>query len=232
MNPRGRPGPEPGPRPGPGPGVPVAWALLVIAAALVGGLAAAALVHTSLIVTVLVAVIAGVIAIAVFRSPAGPPDPSERLTSDRAAPARAGFPDARSRTAPTAPTTPVTPVAPAPPATSASAVPTAPVVQLLPVQAQNQAGASWWDAAAGAPPPPSAAAQLAPAPDLSTYMASTFIAQCPACGAFRLDSRRTQEGWDFRCESCEYIWAWQPGTPWPPVRVMPGRRRKSRPPSP
>jgi len=199
----------------------VAWALLVIAAALVGGLAAAALVHTSLIVTVLVAVIAGVIAIAVFRSPAGPPDSSERLTSDRAAP-----------TTPVTPVTRVPPVAPAAPATSTSAGPTAPVVQLLPVQAQNQAGASWWDAAAGAPPPPSAAAQLAPAPDLSTYMASTFIAQCPACGAFRLDSRRTQEGWDFRCESCEYIWAWQPGTPWPPVRVMPGRRRKSRPPSP
>jgi hypothetical protein len=205
MNPRGRPGPGPGLRPGGG--VPVAWALLVIAAALVGGLAAAALVHTSLIVTVLVAVIAGVIAIAVFRSPATP-------------------------VTPVTPATPVTPVAPAAPATSASAGPTAPVVQLLPVQAQNQAGASWWDAAAGAPPPPSAAAQLAPAPDLSTYMASTFIAQCPACGAFRLDSRRTQDGWDFRCESCEYIWAWQPGTPWPPVRVMPGRRRKSRPPSP
>jgi hypothetical protein len=228
MNPRGRPGPGPGP----GGGVPVAWALLVIAAALIGGLAAAALVHTSLIVTVLVAVIAGVIAIAVFRSPAVPPDPSERLTSDRAVPTRAGFPDARSRTAPSTPVTPVTPVAPAAPATSASAGPTAPVVQLLPVQAQNQTGASWWDAAAGAPPPPSAAAQLTPAPDLSTYMASTFIAQCPACGAFRLDSRRTQDGWDFRCESCEYIWAWQPGTPWPPVRVMPGRRRKSRPPSP
>jgi hypothetical protein len=112
------------------------------------------------------------------------------------------------------------------------------VVELLPLQAppgannSRPAGQSWWDAAAGAPPPPSSAAQRAPAPDLSTYLASTFIAQCPRCGAFRLDAQRAPNGWDFHCESCEYIWAWQPGTPWPPVRVMPGRRRESRPPSP
>ena len=61
----------------------------------------------------------------------------------------------------------------------------------------------------------------APAPDLSTYLASTFIAQCPRCGAFRLDIRRGRSGWDFRCEACENTWTWQPGTPWPPVRVMP-----------
>ena len=24
-----------------------------------------------------------------------------------------------------------------------------------------------------------------------------------------------------RCEVCGHTWSWQPGTPWPPVRVMP-----------
>ena len=81
---------------------------------------------------------------------------------------------------------------------------------------------------AGGPPPPSAGAKRAPAPDLSTYLASTFIAQCPRCGAFRLDIRRAPNGWDFRCEACECTWTWQPGTPWPPVRVMP----RGRPPAP
>jgi hypothetical protein len=206
----GRPGQEPSPP-------PLAWALLVIAAALVGGLAAAALVHTSLVIAVAVAVVLGAIAVAVFRSPA-----PERPAPERPAPGRAGFADPRRQ-----------PSGPAPSRGQAGTV-----VELLPLQtppgANNSrpAGQSWWDAAAGPPPPPSSAAQRAPAPDLSTYLASTFIAQCPRCGAFRLDARRAPNGWDFHCESCEYIWAWQPGTPWPPVRVMPGRRRESRPPSP
>jgi hypothetical protein len=114
-------------------------------------------------------------------------------------------------------------------------------VQLLPLPSQGggnsrdgaaAGGPSWWDAAQGAPPAPSAGAQRTPAPDLSTYLASTFIAQCPRCGAFRLDIGRAASGWDFRCESCEYVWTWQPGTPWPPVRVMPGRRKEPGPPTP
>jgi hypothetical protein len=99
------------------------------------------------------------------------------------------------------------------------------VVELLPVSGQAGApDAPWWDSAQGTPAP-SAGAKRAPAPDLSTYLASTFIAQCPRCGAFRLDHRRARDGWDFRCESCDHVWTWQPGTPWPPVRVMPGGGR-------
>jgi hypothetical protein len=215
MSGHGRPGQEPSPP-------PLAWALLVIAAALVGGLAAAALVHTSLVIAVAVAVVLGAIAVAVFRSPAPERPAPERPAPERPAPERAGFADPRRQ-----------PSSPAPSRGQAGTV-----VELLPLQAprgannSRPAGQSWWDAAAGPPPPPSSAAQRAPAPDLSTYLASTFIAQCPRCGAFRLDARRAPNGWDFHCESCEYIWAWQPGTPWPPVRVMPGRRRESRPPSP
>ena len=93
------------------------------------------------------------------------------------------------------------------------------VVQMLPLGTEGP-DAPWWDSAQGAPAP-SAGAKRAPAPDLSTYLASTFIAQCPRCGGFRLDIRRARSGWDFRCEGCENTWTWQPGTPWPPVRVMP-----------
>ncbi len=206
MNAHGRSGP---------PQLP--WALLVIAAALVGGLAAAALVHTNLVVAVIVAVVAGVIAVAVFRAPG-------RSAAERDQP-----PAGRLRPVPPA-AAPAAPPAPAAPAPAAGPAGTA--VQLLPLPPQPRANStrqaaaqSWWDAAQGAPPRPSAGAQRAPAPDLSTYLASTFIAQCPRCGAFRLDITPAASGWDFRCESCEYAWTWQPGTPWPPVRVMPGRRR-------
>jgi hypothetical protein len=218
---------------------PVLWALLVIAAALVGGLAAAALVHTSLIVAVIVGLVAGGLAVAVFRSSGRPAQwpPGDR-PGPRPPAERDGTSAARSRPAPghdgpagPAATVPVSPVASPGSAVSPGSVPRPgeTVVQLLPAQpghARSGADKSWWDAARGAPPPPSSGAQRAPAPDLSTYLASTFIAQCPRCGAFRLDFRRARSGWDFRCESCEYIWTWQPGSPWPPVRVAPKRRRE------
>jgi hypothetical protein len=250
----GRAGPSArGPQPDGPP--PVLWALLVIAAALVGGLAAAALVHASLIVAMIVGVVAGGIAVAVFRSSGRP---AEWPPGDRPGPwppaEHDGTSAARSRPAPSnddpaspAATVPVSPVvspgsavSPSPPVSPGSAVSPGSevspvraetVVQLLPAQpgrghARLGADKSWWDAAQGAPPPPSPGAQRAPAPDLSTYLASTFIAQCPRCGAFLLDFRRARSGWDFRCESCEYIWTWQPGSPWPPVRVAPERRRE------
>jgi hypothetical protein len=101
------------------------------------------------------------------------------------------------------------------------------VVQLLPLPPEpgrpGPPDAPWWDSAQGAPSP-SPGARRAPAPDLSTYLAATFIAQCPRCGAFRLDIHRAANDWDFRCESCDYTWTWQPGTPWPPVRVRPRER--------
>jgi hypothetical protein len=218
------------------------WALLVIAAALIGGLAAATLVHTSLTIAVIVSVVAGGIAVlAVFRSPARPPELGSGEEDF------GGYPAPHGRPAP--PTVPVPPASFAPP----PADPTAPapvqtdrrtrggppggnqtVVQLLPLPPQPGSAeppdAPWWDSAQGASaqgaPAPSPGARRAPAPDLSTYLASTFIAQCPRCGAFRLDIGRAQSAWDFRCEACEYTWTWQPGTPWPPVRVMPRGRRE------
>jgi hypothetical protein len=232
---RDRRGPQPD-----GP-APVLWALLVIAAALVGGLAAAALVHVSLVVAVIVGVVAGGIALVVFRS-SGRPAPWPSADADRPAswPSadRDGTSAVRPRPAPSdaAPATPAIPVAPAQ-APAPTPAPAETVVQLLPAQpgrghARPGADSQWWNAARGTPPPPSSEAQRRPAPDLSSYLGSTLIAQCPRCGAFRLDFRRARSGWDFRCESCGHVWTWLPGSPWPLVRVAPKRRTQARPPAP
>jgi hypothetical protein len=241
VNSHGRRRQDPGPvQSGP---VQFGWALLVIAAALIGGLAAATLVHASLTIAVIVSVVAGGLGVVIlFRSPARSPE----LTAGGQENADTGRYPVPRRPAPPVPqgpraappaSFPADPVAPGPVASGqggrdgqgrgGTPARTETVVQLLPLPAQpgNVVGsgppdAPWWDSAQGAPPP-SPGAKRAPAPDLSTYLASTFIAQCPHCGAFRLDLRRARNGWDFRCESCEYTWTWQPGTPWPPVRVMP-----------
>jgi rubredoxin len=244
----GRPGPKSpqSPRTGGGPQPngppPVLWALLVVAAALVGGLAAAALVHVSVVVAVIVGVVAGGIAVAVFRSsgrpaqwpPADPPaswPPADRDGTSAARPRPAPSDGALAT-----PTIPVSPV-PAETVVPVSPVPAETVVQLLPAQPgrghpRRGAGQEWWNAAQGASSRPSSDAERRPAPDLSSYLGSTLIAQCPRCGAFRLDFRRARSGWDFRCESCGHVWTWQPGSPWPVVRVAPKRRTQSRPPAP
>ena len=207
------------------------WALLVIAMALIGGLAAATLVNASLVIAIVVSVVIGAVGVVILlRSPAREPELPEARTATiprtrphRAAPAPESYPP-----------DPVAAPAQAPggPGNAGGAdgvnrggapAVNETVVQLLPLTPPGTGGppdAPWWDSAQGAPAP-SAGAKRAPAPDLSTYLASTFIAQCPRCGAFRLDIRRARSGWDFRCEACENTWTWQPGTPWPPVRVMP-----------
>ena len=219
---RRKPGPEPAPA---GPAL-FGWAVVVIAAALIGGLAAAFLVDASLVIAVVVSVVIGAIGVVIlFRSPGRSPElTSPRTTTMPRALARREAPPPESyppdQVAPVAPATPV--VADGLNRGGAPAV-NETVVQLLPLTPPGTAGpadAPWWDSAQGAPAP-SAGAKRAPAPDLSTYLASTFIAQCPRCGAFRLDIRQARSAWDFRCEVCGHTWTWQPGTPWPPVRVMP-----------
>ncbi len=226
------------PRPGPASPAQFGWALLVIAAALVGGLAAAAIVHTTITTAVIASVITGGVAVlAVFRWPASPPEfPASRAPLPPQA-SRDPYASQDPRTVPMAQTSrSVSPASFPPPAPGPAdgqehGGPTAggeTMVQLLPLPAQPgqpAPDAPWWDSAQGSPPP-SRGSNRAPAPDLSTYLASTFIAQCPRCGAFRLDIRRGRAGWAFRCEACEQTWTWQPGTPWPPVRVMPRDRRE------
>jgi hypothetical protein len=228
--------------PAPGDAPQVLWWLGMIAAALIGGLAAARLGHASLLVAVIVSIVLGVIfAMIPWPGPPGELPAAERdrarLSPPRRTPAPpwvAGAGSARPSVSPAGPagsriewdglTQVGSPAETEPPDQAES------VVQLLPLS--PGAKTPWYEAAQGAPPSPSRGARRAPAPDLSTYLASTFIAQCPRCGAFGLDYRQQKDSLGFRCKSCEYTWTWQPGTPWPPVRVMPSRRRESRPPSP
>ena len=227
MSAHGRRGPGPEPA-GPAQWGPAqfGWALVVVAAAVIGGLAAATLVHASLVIAVVVSLVIGAIGVVVtFRSPARSPE----LTAPHPATMPRAWPSQAVPPPESYPPDPVAPVAPATPVVAdglnrggAPAV-NETVVQLLPLTPPGSAGpadAPWWDSAQGAPAP-SAGAKRAPAPDLSTYLASSFIAQCPRCGAFRLDIRRARSAWDFRCEVCSHTWSWQPGTPWPPIRVMP-----------
>jgi hypothetical protein len=106
------------------------------------------------------------------------------------------------------------------------------VVQVLPTPAAPAADAPWWVSARATPPPGRSSAGPDATPDLSTYLASALIAQCPRCGAFKLDIRRAPAKWAFRCESCEHTWTWRPGTAWPQVRVAPRRRTQPNAPDP
>ena len=92
---RRRPGPEPAPVLGP---ARIGWALVVIATALIGGLAAAALVHASLVVAVIVSVVIGAIGVLVLlRSPARSPELTvpHQATMPRTQPRPPGRPAAR-----------------------------------------------------------------------------------------------------------------------------------------
>jgi hypothetical protein len=208
-----------GPPPG-GPPEPLLL-LLVIAAALVGGLAAAEIVHPRIVITLVVSLVAAGIAIfALFRwpKPAELSAPERRPGQVRPDPAPSPVP-ARNGGMYT------------PPTELDGDAETSTVAQLLPAQPEQAGGPDWWKNGPVPPPQPSAGARRAPAPDLSTYLAFTQIAQCPNCGAFGLEIGRIRGGWGFRCDSCAYTWAWRPGTPWPPIRVAPGRRNQARPPS-
>jgi hypothetical protein len=166
------------------------WALLVIAAALFGGLAAAELVHVSLAIAVPVSVVAGGIAIvAAVRWPAHLTEPAH--TQRPTQPLHQQQPAQQHQQQP--------PQQPRPWPDGQIQVPADSVVQLLPASPNIP----WWDAAQATPPSPSPKAQRTPAPDLSTYLASTIIAQCPNCGELRQDFRRSRSrnGWDYRCES-------------------------------
>jgi hypothetical protein len=106
------------------------------------------------------------------------------------------------------------------------------VVQVLPVPGASAADTPWWEASRAMPPSERSSAGLVAAPDLSAYLTSALIAQCPRCGAFKLDIRRDPAGWACRCEACEHTWTWQPGTAWPQVRVAPRRRTRPARPDP
>jgi len=225
-----RAGPPPGGAPDP------LLSLLAVAAALVGGLAAADIVHASTVVTLVVSLVVAAIAVfALFRWPSPAPELSAPERQREQVPPGYGARPGPGRPGPSPSTAPhplpVGPGAMQPPELDGGDAGTDTVVQLLPVRSEQVGGSDWWTKGPVPPPQPSQGARRAPAPDLSAYLAFTQIAQCPNCGAFGLEIGQIRGGWGFRCDSCAYTWAWRPGTPWPVTRVAPRRRRESRPPS-
>jgi hypothetical protein len=204
------------------------WAITV-AAAVVGGLAASVvgLRHTSLPVAVAVSLVIGVGTAAVTgrraavsgRRPAAVPDadetapaapavrrPAGELRHPHPLPANGGPRPADAPATAQAPVTIDTPV-------------TADVLRVL----SGPSAATWWEAARQELPPAASAAHLPP-PQLSSYLETAQVAQCPNCGELTLDATRASGGWSLKCPACSHAWTWRPGTPWPDVTVIPRRR--------
>jgi len=98
------------------------------------------------------------------------------------------------------------------------------------VQVVRQPGApAWWDQQSPVPAAGRAAAPPRPV-DLSRFLGQALVAQCPHCGSFHVDFDNRAEPWAFWCHECRQQWAWQPGTPWPPIAVRPRARGRMRTP--
>jgi hypothetical protein len=65
------------------------------------------------------------------------------------------------------------------------------------------------------------------ATDLAQFLGQVVIAQCPQCAAFRVSADTQPQDWLFACHDCGWQWTWRPGTPWPDVHVRPDERRRS-----
>lgn len=66
----------------------------------------------------------------------------------------------------------------------------------------------------------------AQARDLTGYVETARVVQCPQCGSFHIDVTRLAGGYSFRCRAGEHAWQWQPGRAWPATVVV-SRRRNS-----
>jgi hypothetical protein len=88
-------------------------------------------------------------------------------------------------------------------------------------------GGQWWEKTGtptGAAP---AAAPAAPvAPELTSYVESARVVQCPRCGAFRIDVSRDRAGFAFHCTVDGHRWTWRPDTAWPATVVVSRRRTR------
>ena len=73
------------------------------------------------------------------------------------------------------------------------------------------------------------AAPAPPPPELGSYLGDAVIAQCPNCGEFRVDKKRTGDCYTFDCPSCQMRWTWRPGEDWRSIEVAPRRRHSRRP---
>jgi hypothetical protein len=86
----------------------------------------------------------------------------------------------------------------------------------------------WWTKTSPAAPRPNGESPRPPAQarDLTGYVETARVVQCPQCGSFHIDVTRLAGGYSFRCRAGEHAWQWQPGRAWPATVVV-SRRRNS-----
>jgi hypothetical protein len=199
-------------------GANLLWAVAFIAAALVGGLAAADLAHVSTAVAVGCSVGVGLLAaVAAYRGLLDQALPgSERRPGGlpESGPSRAGPVPSRTWSSSGADQRPGPAIDP--PAQQG-------VVRL--VQADQGHGAWWEQGVTDAPASQTVPAGGPPRADLSQYLDQALIAQCPNCGSFRVDVDSRTAPWRFGCLECRKSWPWEPGQPWPTINVRPNERR-------
>jgi hypothetical protein len=197
----------------------LAWFALLIVASALGGLAAADITRESNFVAVAVSLL--IAAILVFAHYQGFLDPRGPAREPPVGPPAGPTPDR--------PVDPgmhrIDPGATIPPS-GQRPVPDEPVkpgaVQLV---QQQSSGGGWWEGHVTAP----SGGRAAPSPgprkvDLSQFLDQALIAQCPNCGAFKIDVDNRAAEWIFGCRECRRRWTWQPGRPWPPIQVRPNAR--------
>jgi hypothetical protein len=215
------------------------WAVLLTAAALIGGLAAAALSHESVVWAVVFSLI---VAAAALIALAGGLLDDDADTPHRQPPKRRR-PSRHSADHPVPPQP--DPVAPPPsrpdrPGSTVVAPAATPGGAVLDVDlAEPPEPASgnrpWWDRPEAPPAMRPAAALPADdrvpqhvrlaAPGVTESGGQAQIAQCPQCGSFRVGAgTQATPPWHFACHECGRAWNWRPGMPWPSVQVRPNAR--------
>lgn len=211
------------------------WAVLLVAAALIGGLAAAALTRESVLWAVGFSLIVAVVALCALAGGLLDAEAPRRLPSKRRHPSR------HSADQPAPPRPDVAPPLPRPGQPGAAgAAPARNLDGAAPGVYQSPRLGSgirtWWDQPGAEPGAPPAAAPPAddrvprhawlPAAGLAPRGDQAQIAQCPECGSFRVDVvTQAVPPWQFGCHECGRGWTWRPGAPWPSVQVRPNARR-------
>jgi hypothetical protein len=212
------------------------WAVLLVAAALIGGLAAAALTRESVLWAVAFSLIIAAVALCALAggllddSEASRRPPRKRRrpshSADQPAPARSDL-------APPLPRPGQPGAAGAAPARNLDGA--APDIYRSPSPRLGSGTRIWWDQPGAEPGALPAAAP--PADDRVPRHARLpagraargdqgQIAQCPECGSFRVDvDTQAVPPWQFGCHECRHGWVWRPGVPWPSVQVKPSARR-------
>jgi hypothetical protein len=191
-------------------GPDLAWSALFVVASVLGGLAAADITHESTLFAVIFSLMVAIIMMFALqqglldRTHLAAGQPAGRRDDEGS-----GVPHGDHGGQRAGPTSPVQPIQPG-------------AVRLM--QPQSADGTWWKDHVVPAGRNGSPAAP--PDASLAQFLDQALIAQCPHCGAFRIDADNRAAELKFRCQECRRQWTWQPGRPWPAIQVRPDARER------